>query len=219
MDEQRAQQSMPPAPSSPGGSFPPPAPGPYATAPAPTMELPPPQRGVFRRMARLLARRMLYASIVVGRVIKPHIGWLLLIVALLGVIGFQAFALILPRILAAGNSDTRVELIPPAAVVETFLQGQASYNAEMMWETFSPEFQSQLTERSITKESLSAQLESQRLAGQKFRKFDYVGGVDLGSNRHMYFYAVAVDIPASGQSGTISFVFTVNGDGKIVDIS
>src|SRR5213593_3034470 len=106
-----------------------PAPQPYY-APAPKVG----RFARFRRLMRLLLRRLLYGSVVVGRVIRPYAGFVVAIIALLGVIGWMSVLLWWPR---GQAKDVRVESLAPAPAVEHFIQGQQNYDADMMWDALS----------------------------------------------------------------------------------
>src|SRR6266536_2625921 len=69
---------------------------PVYPAPQPPYYAPAPKIGRFvrfRRLMRLLLRRLLYGSVVVGRVIRPYAGFVVAIIALLGVIGWMSYLL------------------------------------------------------------------------------------------------------------------------------
>src|SRR5262245_35561041 len=69
-----------------------PVPQPYY-APAPKVG----RFGRFRRLMRLLLRRSLYGSVVFGRAIRPYAGFVVVIIALLGVIGWMSYLLWGPK--------------------------------------------------------------------------------------------------------------------------
>lgn len=208
MDEQ--QQPLHP-PAAPPVAF-------AQSAPAPAMELfPTPQPGTFRRVLRLLLIRAIRLGAGVWVVISPYFGWLLAIAFLLGIIGFQSLLLILPR-LAPPGADSRVPNMPTSAAVESFLVGQASYNAELMWDALSPSLQEDMASRGGSKEALALQIESQRALGQRYGNAEYVGGVQLENNWRRYFYVVDVMSPSPEGSGLFTFIFTTDRDGKIIDL-
>lgn len=214
--------SPPPAPgvvqSAVGNTVQPPPPAAAPATPAPAQQLPPLQTGHVRRIARLLLRRIFYGGEVAGRLLSPHLGWLIAVAVLIGIILFQSFLLVVPRLMAAVGGDTRAELLPPAAAVVNFLEGQAAYDADLMWDSFSPALQDALISRGTSKEDLAAQAESERLAGQRYRKFEYIGGVPLDGSHRLYFYVVDIDSPAPERNGRFSFIFTVDRDGKILNL-
>jgi hypothetical protein len=136
------------------------------------------------------------------------------IVALFGVIGWMAAALWWPS--AGPAKDVRVAPLPPPSAVETFLQGQQNYDAELMWQAYSPDYQNSELQRGATKAALQAQFDSQRRRGLRYVHTDYIGGVKLEDGRSMYFYTV--DLALDTQHGKFPFIFTADPAGKIVEI-
>jgi hypothetical protein len=194
------------------------APAVLAAQPTPIPIAPPARRPgrflVFRRLIRLLFRRWLYAMAILFRWLRPVLGFVVAIVALLGVIGWMAVQLWWP----SGDSprDARVAPLAPASAVETFLQGQQTYNAELMWQAYSADYQAAQLERGATKAVLQAQADSQRRRGLQYVHSDYIGGVKLEDGRSMYFYTV--DLALQAQHGKFPYIFTADPEGKIVDI-
>lgn len=222
MDEHREQTPHIVTPAS-GASAVPPFPTAEGVAPAyssPTPAAPARTANPFvvaLRILRLLLLRVLNGLLGIGRVLRPHVGWLMVIVLLVGVIAVQAFLLIAPQIFRADTSDNRVALLTPPQAVLSFLEGQSTYNADLIWEAFSPELQANLSERGASKELIAAQVEDERLAGRRYRTISYIGGIQLGE-RSRYYYVVDIDSPQPDQAGSFSFIFTVNRDGKIIGI-
>jgi hypothetical protein len=176
-----------------------------------------PPSGTVERITRLVLRRVAYGLVMAGRLIRPRLGWVLLTLFLVGVIGLETIALIAPLVVAK-MVDNRPPAIPVSASVESFLQGQAHYDAEMMWESFSPQLQASLIDQGTSKDKLVAQVKRSRDGGQKYARFSYVGGIALQGDQKMYFYAVEVISGQASQSDTVSFVFTVDKSGKITSI-
>src|SRR5262245_48589891 len=106
---------------------------------APTPIAPPAKRPgrflVFRRAMRLLFRRWLYVMTVLFRWMRPAVGFVAVIAVLLGVVGWLAAQLWWPG--GDAPRDVRVAPLPPPSAIETFLQGQQTYNAELMWQAYS----------------------------------------------------------------------------------
>jgi hypothetical protein len=135
------------------------------------------------------------------------------IVALLGVIGWMAYMLWAPQ--ASAASFARAESLPPATAVENYIKGQQNYNAELMWDAYSTDYQAAQLANGATKANLQAQANSQRTMGLKYVHYDYIGGVkdDEGS---MYFYSV--DLAMQNQHARLHMIFRADADGKIVGI-
>jgi hypothetical protein len=169
---------------------------------------------VFRRLIRLMFHRWLLAMTILFRWMRPAIGYVAVIVALIGVIGWMAAQLWWP----AGEAprDARVAPLPPTSAIEAFLQGQQTYNAELMWQAYSTDYQAAQLERGATKAVLQAQADGQRRRGLQYVRADYIGGVKLDDGRSMYFYTV--DLALETQHGKFPYIFTADPEGKIVEI-
>lgn len=181
------------------------------------MESHAPHGNAITRLPRLLMRRIVYVLVLLGALIKPRLGMVLLVAVLLGIIAFQSVALITP-LFARSPTDGRVALIEPADAVTTFLQGQREFDADKIWDSFSADFQAALLEQNTSKDYLAQQLEQAREAGQGYRSANYIGGVTIENNQQMFFYVVEMAAPNAQGNSTVSFVFTVDSNGKIVSI-
>ena len=95
---------------------------------------------------------------------------------------------------AAPAAFQRADSLPPAAAVETFIKGQQDFNADMMWDAYSTDYQANQLASGASKATLQAQASSQRSAGLQFVHYDYIGGVSsiLAS---MYFYSIDLLAP------------------------
>ena len=167
----------------------------------------------FRRLLRLLVRRLLYGSVLVGRVLRPFAGFLVVILALFGVIGWMSYLLWAPK--ATPAVFTRADSLPPASAIEGFIKGQQSFNADMMWDAYSTDYQASQLANGATKATLQAQANSQRTMGLQFVHYDYIGGVEV-DNGSMYFYSV--DLKLRDQQARLPMIFRADADGKITGI-
>lgn len=224
LQEQQQPPSPPPLPPQPA-AYPPPAYGQmqtYGQAPAqsyaPAYAAPAPRRNVFTRTTRLLLRRVVHGGMLLGAWVRPRLGWVLLTLLLLGVIVAQSLFLIAPRVFGSTIPDKRVTNLVPASAVESFIQGQREFNAEMMWNAFSPRFQAMLLDRGASKETLQVQVENEKSSGQRYSNYSYIGGKELGDGSTMFFYLVDVQSPRADRNGPISYIFTVDRDGKIIRV-
>jgi hypothetical protein len=170
------------------------------------------------RLGRLVAIRLLEGINTLGAQARPYIGFLVVIAALLGIIFYQALFLIIPSITRSFSPDERVEAIPQSTAVEQFLDGQRRYDADVIWETLSPSLQESLSSQGATKESIQAQIDNERLAGQRYVSYEYIGGMPVSEGRQMFFYVVDIESPSPERNGSFSFVFTVDRDGKIIGL-
>lgn len=187
-------------------------------APAPQSAPAPARRNIVVRMVRLLLRRMIYAGMLLGNFLRPRLGTTFLVLLLLGVIAVQGWLLVAPRLFGNQVNDTRASYIEPVDAVKTFIEGQREFNASKMWESFSPRFQAALLDRGASKETLQVQVDNEKLSGQKYTRYNYIGGVDLGDGSRMFFYMVNVESPRADRNGPVSYIFTVDRDGKIIRV-
>lgn len=128
MSQPPVQQTTPPPP------YPVQSPYPYYT--------PPPRVGAagrFARLMRLLLRRVLYNLVLLGRAVRPFALTLAVAFVLLSVIGWMGWQLWGPK--PDGPTFTRADSIPPAPAVLNYLQGRKTFDADMMWDSFSVEYQ------------------------------------------------------------------------------
>lgn len=165
-----------------------------------------------RRTSRLLLRRSLYVLTRIWRLIRPVFGFILIVLALLGVIGWLAYQAFAPR-----AADPRAALVPPPSAVTSFLEGQKTYNADVMWSAYSPTYQATQLQRGATKETMQATADRERQAGLKYSRYDYLGGVPTAAGNTMYVYAMHLE--QNGQKATFPLVMTVDTDGKITQLS
>jgi hypothetical protein len=168
----------------------------------------------FRRLCRLILRRMWYGAALGGRMLRPYAGFVIVILALLGVIGWMSYLLWAPK--AAPAAFERVESLPPAPAVETYIKGQQDYDADKMWDAYSTDYQASQLANGASKATLQAQASNMRDAGLQFVHSDYIGGVQLDNGRSMYFYTI--DLTRADQHGRFPYVFTADADGKIIDV-
>jgi hypothetical protein len=168
----------------------------------------------FRRLCRLMLRRMWYAGTVVGRILRPYAGFVLVVIALLGVIGWMSYLLWAPK--AAPVAFQRADSLPPAPAVETYIKGQQDYNADMMWDAYSTSYQAAQLANGASKATLQALANSVRTQGIKFVQSDYIGGVQIEDGGSTYFYSL--DLAQGEQHRRFPYIFTADADGKIVDV-
>jgi hypothetical protein len=167
----------------------------------------------FRRTLRLLLVRLIRGLMAVGRVLRPYAAFVVAIIALLGVIGWMSYMLWGPA--ETAPAFQRADSLPPAIAIENYIKGQQSYNADIMWDAYSPDYQAAQLANGASKATLQAQANRERSMGLKYVRYDYIGGVtsDDGS---LYFYSV--DLALQTQHGRFPMVFRADKDGKITKI-
>jgi hypothetical protein len=170
--------------------------------------------GAFVRLIRLLLRRTLYGAVVVGRALRPLAGVLIVGMISLVIIGWMAFQLWGPK---PGAPDfARADSIAPAIAVENYLEGRKAFNAEMMWDAFSTDYQTAQLNLGASKATLQSQADSERVMGITYGKVEYIGGVETQDGGSMYFYSLNLSLQS--QQVTVPIIFTANADGKIESI-
>jgi hypothetical protein len=167
----------------------------------------------FRRMLRLLLIRLVRGFLVFGRVVRPYAAFIVVILALLGVVGWMSYMIWGPT--PASPTFERAESLPPAPAIQSFIQGQQSYNADMMWDAYSTDFQASQLETGATKAVLQSRANSERNMGLKYEKYEYIGGVKVDDGS-MYFYSV--DLTLQNQHARFPMIFRADPDGKIIGI-
>ena len=107
----------------------------------------------------------------------------------------------------------------PVASVENYLKGMSTFDANLVWSSFSDDAIRQMTSNGLTLQSLQQSLDDQKQQGTRYQEIAYIGKYPLRDGSQYLFYVVS----ASGVDGTnnlsqVFFVFTVNPDGKIAKI-
>lgn len=167
---------------------------------------------VFSSFLRLILRRIIYLLIWVLRPLRPHAGFAILTVLLLGVIGFLSFNLYGPKL--AAPADPRAALLPPAPAVENYLTGRKTYNAELIWEAFSDDYKARQLQQGGSKATMQSSAQQEKKLGLQYRQIQYVGGVKVDDNgSHMYYYSVEIAIGTG--SARLPIIFRTDRNDKI----
>ncbi|MCC7107358.1 MAG: hypothetical protein IT307_19655 [Chloroflexi bacterium] len=100
---------------------------------------------------------------------------------------------------------------------ESFLKGQQTANADLVWSSFSDDVLSRMRAQGATKVDYQRRLEAGLQSGAKLEQLSYVGGQSLPDGTSMHFYVVA---QRSGQSrgdavDYVPYTFILNRVGKI----
>lgn len=167
--------------------------------------------GTFGRVLRLMLRRLLYAVVLLGRALRPLAGALIVGAIALAVIGWLSWQLWAPK---PGAVDIgRAESIPQAAAVQNYLQGRKSFDADLMWEAFSSDYQAERLSAGASKATLQSQANNEKLRGFQYGSAEYIGGVALDDGGSMFFYSVLLQV--QGQKVKVPLVIMADREGKI----
>jgi hypothetical protein len=161
-----------------------------------------------------MLRRLWYGAAVVGRVLRPYAGFVVVVLALLGVIGWMSYMLWAPK--GASTAFQRVDSLPPAPAVETYLKGQQDYNADLMWDAYSSDYKDLQLANGTSKEKLQALANIVKKQEIQFVHSDYIGGVPIEDGGSRYFYNL--DLAQGNVHRQFPYVFTADADGKIIDV-
>jgi hypothetical protein len=107
--------------------------------------------------------------------------------------------------------------LPPAKVVESYVQGQIKGDATMMWAAMSDDLRQSFAERGGSVQQLQQSIDQAKQAGRIFRRAEYVFGKRLSDGRAIYVY-ILTGVSPSGETREIPYLFTVNTAGKIESI-
>ena len=185
----------------------------------------PPRRGPVRvltfpfRFLFRFVKRCLAGTI---RTLAFHPVSSLLVIMLLAAVGFLGYqdasrgglklGFGLP---GAGASDA----LPPSPAAEDFIKGQTTFNAALMWQSFSDPLKQQLSQRGTNQQTLQRQLDQRKQAGMKVDDVKYVGGVPTpdGSGK-LFVYVLAVEAPNNQGLAESHYVLTVDQTDKIIKV-
>lgn len=173
---------------------------------------------IVKRGLRYLLRRTMYGGVLMGRALAPFRIALFIVVPLLILIGVLTSVLVWDRLAGPPTPVARVESLPPSPEVEAFLEGQRTFDADKMWNSFSSSFKARLMDSGLNIDQLKERAQNERMAGRSYLQPVYVGGVPLKTGGAMYFYLINARGPSIPGDGAISFVFTVDNKGKIISV-
>lgn len=185
---------------------------PYQAAPYPPQPARRPSlMRVFSDIIRLLLRRLVYLLMRLWRPFRAYAGFILLTLGLLGVIGWMAVQLWAPQPGIA--PDPRVAMLPPSPAVENYITGRRTYNADLMWDSYSSDYQYSQLQSGNTKDIMKKAALAEQRVGLQYRNIQYIGAVQRTDGGHLYYYSI--DISAGGQSVRVPLVFFSNSEERI----
>ena len=120
-----------------------------------------------------------------------------------------------PQPTTAAKSDVQTANAPK--VTEDFIRAQSKFDADMMWQTLSPDFQQQLEGQGTGKDALSTELAQLKDSGQKLIKYQYIAGYATSKDATFHFYILTYGGNGSLQEVPRSFI--VDSKGQIISFS
>ncbi len=102
---------------------------------------------------------------------------------------------------------------------ESYLKGNETYNAELMWSSMSDDALERYRTRGLSQQSLQQQMEQAKQAGVAVEQITYVGGQSFPDGTSMHFYVVLARGPQSrGEAEYVPYTFTLDRSGKIARV-
>lgn len=108
----------------------------------------------------------------------------------------------------------------PRIAAEAYLTGSKEFAAQMIWDTYSDELKQRKQRNGETLEATQRSLNQMKQQGFKITGYKYVFGTTLddGNSVHLYIVSMSVTTPQGEQSGQQPYTFTINPQGKIVNV-
>jgi hypothetical protein len=153
------------------------------------------------------------------RTIAYHPVSSLLVLMLCGAVGFLGYRDFAPsggfRLGAGGSTN---QSLPPSPAAEDFIKGQTTFNAALMWQSFSDPLKQQLAQRGTNQQTLQRQLDQRKQSGMKVDQVDYVGGVNTAEGSRLFVYVLTIEAPNNQGVAESHYVLTVDQSDKIIKV-
>ena len=117
-----------------------------------------------------------------------------------------------------GRAVVNDSSLPPNPATEDFIKGQTTFNAALMWQSFSDELKKQLSSRGTNEQSLQRQLDQRKQAGAKIDDVQYVGGVPQPDGSKVFVYVLSINTGPQGPPQPQHYVLTVDQSEKIIKV-
>jgi hypothetical protein len=171
-----------------------------------------PFRFFFRMVKRMLAGMV--------RTLAFHPVASLLVVILLALVGFLGYEDYGKGALNLGPSQriSKSSTLPPSPATEAFIKGQTTFNAQLMWQSFSDDLKQQLSQRGTNQQALQRQLDQRKRAGSKVDQVQYVGGVQNPDGTRLFMYSLIIQAPNQQGIAENHYVLTVDQNDKIIKV-
>jgi hypothetical protein len=152
-------------------------------------------------------------------VVEHPIRLVVFLVALIAAAGLVMFRSGLPSLtMALPSTSFRVGSSPPSST-ESYMKGNETFNAELVWNALSEEAQGRLRSRGTNIQALQDQMDQAKQAGRQFNQVTYIGGQSFPDGTSMHFYTVlSRGLQSRGEPEPIPYVFTLDQSGKIVRV-
>lgn len=172
----------------------------------------------FRFFFRLIKRSL--AGMIRTLAYHPLSSLLVIILALAGgYLGWQDYGSGKLHVGFGGSgASAATESLPPSPAAEDFIKGQTTFNAALMWQSFSDPLKQQLAQRGTNQQTLQRQLDQRKQAGMKIDQVSYVGGVSQPDGSKLFVYSLAIEAPNNQGVAESHYVLTVDQSEKIIKV-
>jgi hypothetical protein len=140
-----------------------------------------------------------------------------LLIAAVGVLGYEDYSGGKLR-LGPGGGGSTADVLPPSPAAEDFIKGQTTFNAALMWQSFSDDLKKQLSQRGTNQQSLQRQLDQRKQTGSKVDQVQYVGGVQAADGTRLFMYSLTIQAPNQQGAAENHYVLTVDQTDKIIKV-
>jgi hypothetical protein len=171
----------------------------------------------FRFAFRLFKRSIAGTLRVVGYHPISSLVFVILVCAV-GFLGFENYSGTRIRVGPSNGGISENSTLPPSPAAEDFIKGQMTFNAALMWQSFSDDLKKQLTQRGTNQQSLQRQLDQRKQQGSKVDQVQYVGGVQAPDGTRLYMYSLVIDAPNQQGAAENHYVLTVDQNDKIIKV-
>ena len=142
-----------------------------------------------------------------------------LLVAVVGFLGYQDYNGGNLKIGFGSSSASAAQgAVPLSPAAENFIKGQTTFDAGLMWSSFSDSFKQQLSSRGTTQQSLQQQLDARKKAGAKVDDVQRGGGVQTPDGSRVFLYVLTMEAPNNQGPAETHYVLTVDQTDKIVNV-
>jgi hypothetical protein len=144
-----------------------------------------------------------------------------LLIAVAGLLGYQDYSggnLKLGVSGGGSSANAAQAAVPLSPAAEDFIKGQTTFDAGLMWGSFSDSFKQQLSSRGTTQQSLQQQLDARKKAGAKVDGVQRGGGVMTPDGSRVFLYVLTMEAPNSQGPAETHYVLTVDQTDKIVNV-
>jgi hypothetical protein len=165
-------------------------------------------------VARMIARSIKYT-------LDHKVSSVLILLMVIALIFTNAWRVSPPNAAQAAQNNVVAGKTAGAApaTTERYFQGQANYDSNMIWSVLSDDLKARAEANGSTQNDLQSQLDDAKAAGRQVDQINYIGNYDMQNGQSMQFYVATVSqSPTDPAPSPIFYVFTLDTDGKILDI-